>query len=72
MNGSSVLSSSEVTPVSTDWVISTTGDFNNDGQTDIVWRHKIGGNVVFWLMNGTSVQGVAEVTPVSTDWMIVP
>ncbi|HWA26628.1 MAG TPA: FG-GAP-like repeat-containing protein [Lacunisphaera sp.] len=51
-------------------VRTTRSDFNADGQSDILWRHKIGGNVVFWLMNGTTPQNVAEVTPVSTDWVI--
>ncbi|HWA28885.1 MAG TPA: immunoglobulin domain-containing protein [Lacunisphaera sp.] len=46
------------------------GDFNGDGKSDILWRHAIGGNVVFWLMNGHVPQTVAEVTPVSTDWVI--
>ncbi|HWA27395.1 MAG TPA: FG-GAP-like repeat-containing protein [Lacunisphaera sp.] len=46
------------------------GDFNGDGKSDILWRHAIGGNIVFWLMNGTTPQTVAEVTPVSTDWII--
>ncbi|HWA28886.1 MAG TPA: immunoglobulin domain-containing protein, partial [Lacunisphaera sp.] len=46
------------------------GDFNGDGKSDILWRHAIGGNVVFWLMNGATPQTVAEVTPVSTDWVI--
>ncbi|HWA28341.1 MAG TPA: immunoglobulin domain-containing protein, partial [Lacunisphaera sp.] len=70
MNGTRPQTVAEVTPVSTDWVISGTGDFNGDGQTDIVWRHKIGGNVVFWLMNGNRPQTVAEVTPVPTEWVI--
>ncbi|HWA27796.1 MAG TPA: immunoglobulin domain-containing protein [Lacunisphaera sp.] len=70
MNGSRPNTVAEVTPVSTDWVITGTGDFNNDGQTDVIWRHSIGGNVVFWLMNGNTPQTAAEVTPVSTDWVI--
>ncbi|HWA26765.1 MAG TPA: DVUA0089 family protein [Lacunisphaera sp.] len=70
MNGATPQTVAEVTPVSTDWVISGTGDFNGDGQTDVIWRHKLGGNVVFWLMNGHVPQTAAEVTPVSTDWVI--
>lgn len=37
------------------------GDFNGDGQTDIVWRQ--GGNNVVWLMNGTTVASVVGLSP---------
>ena len=35
------------------WLIAGTGDFNADGQQDLIWRHAVSGNVVVWLMNGT-------------------
>jgi hypothetical protein len=30
-------------------------DFNADGKADLVWRNRITGEVIFWLMNGTTV-----------------
>jgi subtilisin family serine protease len=42
-----------------DWRIAGTGDFNHDGQTDILWRHQVSQQLVAWLMDGvTQVQGV--------------
>ncbi len=38
----------------TNWKFQTTGDFNGDGQTDILWRHQVTGAVQFWAMNGTT------------------
>ncbi len=35
------------------WDIATTGHFNDDRQTDIVWRHKRTGENIVWLLNGT-------------------
>jgi len=37
------------------WRISGTGDFNHDGQTDILWRRYSTGEDVIWLMNGTTL-----------------
>ncbi len=36
------------------WKIVGTGDFNGDGQTDIVWRHYGTGQNLVWHMNGTT------------------
>ncbi len=41
----------------TNWQIEGTGDFNNDGKTDLLWRHQMGGWLVTWYMNGTTVTG---------------
>ncbi|HWA26764.1 MAG TPA: chitobiase/beta-hexosaminidase C-terminal domain-containing protein, partial [Lacunisphaera sp.] len=59
-------------PAATLIVLASTSrhDFNNDGQSDILWRHRTGGNIVFWLMNGNRPQSVAEVTPVNPVWTI--
>jgi hypothetical protein len=34
------------------WEIAGTGDFNGDGQTDILWRNYSTGQNVVWFMNG--------------------
>jgi hypothetical protein len=55
------------------WQISGTGDFNNDGNVDILWRYNgSGGFNVVWLMNGTDWNSSAELLPVADlNWRIV-
>jgi hypothetical protein len=57
MNGTQILSSPVIATsadASPDWHIAGTGDFNNDGNSDILW-HADDGSVAIWLMNGTQV-----------------
>jgi len=60
MNGTDIISEGLVGRAIGDpfWRISGTGDFNGDGQTDIVLRHQsptgLGQNLV-WLMNGSDI-----------------
>jgi glucose/arabinose dehydrogenase len=55
------------------WRVRAVGDFNHDGQPDLVWQYAPTGQVAFWLMNG--LNAIAYVIPsVSTpgpDWEIV-
>lgn len=59
----------------TDWKIAGTGDFNGDGDTDILWRYYGTGayqglNVV-WYMNGSLVAGETVFSQVTdTNWQI--
>jgi FG-GAP repeat len=32
-----------------------TGDFNNDGNSDLIWRNGSAGQNAVWLMNGTNL-----------------
>ena len=41
------------------WQIAGTGDFNNDGQADIVWRNNATGQSACWFMNGTTLTSTA-------------
>ncbi|MDJ0798684.1 MAG: family 16 glycosylhydrolase [Calothrix sp. MO_167.B12] len=62
------------TPLSdVNWRIEGTGDFNNNGQFDLVWRNYITGQNAIWYMNGANLeQGVFIDTTVSdTNWQIV-
>lgn len=54
------------------WHIEGTGDFNNDGQEDILWRHQSIGQVVVWYMNNGQLQQGALVGQVVSDtqWKI--
>ena len=58
MNGSTFVSESVFSQImDTAWQIGGTGDFNGDGQTDILWRYY--GTTAYqglndiWYMNGT-------------------
>ena len=52
--GGVTVSGSFVGTATTDWKISGTGDFNGDGNADILWRNDNGG-VAEWQMNGSTV-----------------
>ena len=76
MNGTTFLSESVFSQViDTDWRIAGTGDFNGDGQTDILWRNygtgpNQGMNHI-WLMNGSVVTGEVPFSQVlDTAWRI--
>jgi hypothetical protein len=52
--------------VSLDWEIKGVGDFNRDGQPDILWQHKSKRTLVVWLMNGSAYSSsVGLPTPVA-------
>jgi hypothetical protein len=56
------------------WQLEATGDLNGDGQADLVWRHKLSGTVVAWLMNGVnrvSGQVLTGGTPIPDPWKVV-
>ena len=63
----------EALPAVTDtsWGIGGIGDFNGDGQPDVVWRHSFTGNNALWYMNRTQVIGRAALPAVAdTSWVI--
>ena len=56
----------------TNWAIVGTGDFNNDGKTDILWRNTSTGENYVWYMNG--VRRIGRWYPsclADTNWAIV-
>ena len=70
MNGMSVVQSGSYGAVANNWQIAETGDFNNDGKSDLVWQHTPSGTVAIWLMNGFQVQSSATVAAVGSTWTI--
>ncbi|MGI0488977.1 FG-GAP-like repeat-containing protein [Pantanalinema rosaneae CENA516] len=47
------------------------GDFNQDGNVDLLWRDYTTGQNLVWLMNGTTVTCFLELTPVADpNWRI--
>jgi len=73
MNGLQVKAEGTVVhaPVGTDWHVEDIGDYNNDGKSDILWRHD-GGQVYTWEMNGLGItaEGSVPHAPVPSDWHI--
>jgi probable HAF family extracellular repeat protein len=57
-----------ITPDAT-WKIVEVGDFNGDGNSDILWRND-NGSMAEWLMNGSQV--TASVTPASQGNAVAP
>jgi hypothetical protein len=72
MNGTSWNGSYAALPqVPTAWSIAGSGDFNADGNADIVWQNMTTGDRSIWFMNGTTWSGNYALLPqVSTQWSI--
>ena len=68
MNGSAIASSgsptfggSAVSPDSS-WSVAGIGDFNGDGDADILWQQSSTGSLAMWLMNGSTISSSATPT----------
>lgn len=58
--------------VPTDWALIVTGDLDNDGKEDLVWRNVNGGVVAGWLMTGlTRTAGATISQNVPVHWQPV-
>jgi hypothetical protein len=55
--------------VPTTWSIAPVGDYNGDGNSDLLWRDT-SGNTSIWFMNGTSVTSTGIVGNVPTNWTV--
>lgn len=72
MDGTTQIASAGLPRVSdANWKIVGVGDFNSDGQADIVWRNYSTGSNSVWLMKGTTV-AAQVVLPLISDvnWQI--
>jgi subtilisin-like proprotein convertase family protein len=76
MNGRDLTSAGFLLPSNlgdTNYRIAGTGDFNRDGQEDIIFQHN-DGTMAVWFMSGTSQASAQVLTPSSTgdaNWKIV-
>jgi len=62
-----------VDPAANDYDIQGVGDFDGDGNDDVLWRETTTGEVAIWIMNGLAIANggvVAIVDPVAHDWHI--
>jgi hypothetical protein len=53
------------------WRVAGTGDFDGDGDADILWRQRVNGNDKMWFLDGTTLQmEEVLVTLVGTAWKV--
>jgi len=74
MNGANWIGSAELIPVNDYlWQIAGTGDYDNDGNIDILWRYNgAGGYNYIWYMDGVTWIGGGDLLPVADlTWRIV-
>jgi len=77
MNGTTRLTNTTVLPANTNLAanIFGTADYNNDGQTDILWRNTTNGNDFIWLMSGvnrtSNISTQPLPLPANAGWNIV-
>jgi FtsP/CotA-like multicopper oxidase with cupredoxin domain len=58
------------TPLS--YTLTADKDFDADGKVDILWRHKITGDIAVWLMNGTVLTSGQVIYPgLNLNWQMV-
>jgi uncharacterized membrane protein len=77
LDGTSVIANPDFAwnvPGASGWVLEGTGDFNQDGHTDLLWRQRSSGRVNTWLLDGTSVVANPDFAwnvPGNSGWEIV-
>jgi hypothetical protein len=61
MDGTGLASARYLDPISEDWQVLFTGDFNGDGKSDVLWRNfgagAEAGSLYIWMMDGPNVAG---------------
>ena len=58
MNGNTLIGGGAVSPnPGPSWKAIGTGDFNDDGHSDILWQNTSSGQVSIWEMNGNTLIG---------------
>ena len=64
MNGNTLIGGGAVAPnPGTTWKAIGTGDFNGNGDSDILWQNTITGQASIWEMSGNTLVGGGAVSP---------
>jgi hypothetical protein len=77
MNGTVLTSGTFTTPpalADVNWKMAGVSDFDLDGRQDILWHHRVSGQVVLWYMNGSVMVNGTFTTPnglADTSWRVV-
>lgn len=77
MNGKTLVDSNYLSVrfvADANWKVVGSGDFNGDGNTDLLWQHDGTGDLASWYMNGRTVIDSVTLNPgrvVDLTWKIV-
>jgi hypothetical protein len=75
LNGTTSLGAGPIanSPFDSSWSIAATGDFNGDGDTDLIYRHGNDGLTAIQFLNGLQAAGGGAIpnNPFGPDWNIV-
>jgi hypothetical protein len=70
MNGTSVISMTQLPDPPVQWKIVGSGDFNADGLADILWINTVSNQPAIWEMNGTSIISAVGLVAPPSSWRI--
>jgi hypothetical protein len=70
MNGTSVISQTSLPQPPVQWKIVGSGDFNADGDADILWINTVSNQPAIWEMNGTSIISAVALVAPPASWRI--
>ena len=65
---------SPATVADTNWKVRTVVDWNLDGHPDLIWQHRVSGEIAVWFMNDRTLQSGEFLGPgrvADTNWTIV-
>jgi hypothetical protein len=77
MNGATLTSGTFTSPTALadpDWEIGGVGDFNRDTRPDILWHHRVSGQLVLWYMQGPDLLSATFLDPpalADVAWRVV-
>jgi uncharacterized delta-60 repeat protein len=53
------------------WNIVGSGDFNQDGEADLLWRNAVSGQNQVWALGGTTTRSFLNTGTVSSEWQLL-
>src|SRR5690349_24542397 len=72
MNGTTFDSSVDLVQNGGNWRLAGVGDFNADGNADLLYRNAVDFSMIIWYMNGTNLVGTANVQAIpDANWKVV-